>query len=149
MGNAWSIRPELRFFVTLIGRDACWEWPGMRDPCGYSRIGIDGKYVSGHRFAYELLVGEIPEGLEIDHLCRNRACVNPMHMEVVSHAENMARTKKGYGDLCPYGHVLEGENVYHRKDPGRAHSGSLICRKCVARRAREYKARKRLAGERG
>lgn len=70
----------------------CWLWTGHLDRYGYANFGL-GKHrmVKVHRFAYELLVGPIPEGLEIDHLCRVRHCVNPAHMEPVTHAENMAR----------------------------------------------------------
>jgi hypothetical protein len=74
--------------------DACWEWTGSRTPHGYGQIresGVGSALVHAHRVAYEAAVGPIPEGLEIDHLCRNRACCNPAHLEPVTHQENIQR----------------------------------------------------------
>lgn len=70
----------------------CWEWTGGRSAAGYGMIRDEGQVVVyAHRALYQLLVGPIPEGLELDHLCRNRACVNPAHVEPVTHEENMRR----------------------------------------------------------
>lgn len=80
--------PHERFWPKAeVGEDSeCWPWVGSRDPYGYGRLKINGKFRGAHRLAYELSVGSIPEGLEIDHLCRNRCCVNPAHLEPVTHA---------------------------------------------------------------
>jgi hypothetical protein len=97
--------------------------------------------VQAHRFAYELLVGPIPEGLELDHLCRNHACVNPAHLEPVIHVENIRR-----GDTdaqgrcnrdkthCPAGHPLDEANTYHNPHGWRA------CRTCNRESTARYRA---------
>lgn len=85
---------EERFFQFCTPGDGCWEWTGARQPDGRYDYGMfwDGtRAVRAHRFAYELLVGPIPVGLELDHLCRNPPCVNPAHLEPVTHAENIRR----------------------------------------------------------
>jgi len=91
--------PEERFWVKVTGQpdpDACWIWLGSLTSGGYGRFHkcrINGKsiVVRAHRFAYELMVDVIPEGLEPDHLCRNLRCVNPAHIELVTHAVNVQR----------------------------------------------------------
>jgi hypothetical protein len=75
-----------------VASDGCWNWTGALSRNGYGRFGPQaGLTVGAHRFAYELLVGPIPEGLDLDHLCRNRRCVNPAHLEPVGRSENLAR----------------------------------------------------------
>lgn len=78
----------------------CWLWRGAVDPTGYGRFFLDGRMDYAHRAAYRLLVGPIPEGLDIDHLCRVRACVNPQHLEAVTRRENLLR-----GDTLTRAHV--------------------------------------------
>lgn len=108
--------PEARFW-SKVDKDGplpkwapclgpCWLWtPPVDRSTGYGRINIDRSNIGAHRFAYELLVGPIPEGLQIDHLCRVRACVNPAHLEPVTVSENVRREMfaRGHGgrDLCP------------------------------------------------
>lgn len=85
---------EIRFWPKVDrsgGPDACWPWLGRRDKLGYGGIHLGG-YGKAHRIAYRSVHGEIPPGLEIDHLCRNPSCVNPAHLEAVTHRENLRRS---------------------------------------------------------
>jgi hypothetical protein len=105
--------------------EPCWLWTtSLLDRHGYGKFGIDGRTLQAHRVAYEMFIGPIPDGLVIDHLCRNRACVNPAHMEPVTVAENNRRGAIGARTQCFRGHSLEGDNVYVGPD------GARRCRLC-------------------
>lgn len=117
-----------RFWSKVDRSGACWLWTGLKLPHGYGRFGIGGRAdhrdVLAHRFAYELLVGPIPGGLQIDHLCRVRACVNPAHMEPVTGAENTRRGGNAAKTHCKRGHEFSTANTYTR------HDGRRQCRAC-------------------
>ena len=91
----------------------CWEWTGYRNTDGYGKVVIDKKQRYVHRVVWEALVGTIPDGHQIDHLCRNPPCCNPDHLQVVTPVENIRR---GFGNVrktyCPQGHRYSGENLY-------------------------------------
>jgi hypothetical protein len=89
-----------RFWEKVAKGEGCWLWTGARLRGGYGTINAGGHAATSllaHRVAYELVRGPIPDGLQIDHLCRNRACVNPYHMEPVSQAENLRRGRLARG----------------------------------------------------
>lgn len=107
----------------------CWLWTAATSNVGYSVYSINRKLVYGHRFSYESLVGPIPKGLDIDHLCRVRCCVNPDHLEPVTRRENVIRGHRWNGHKrptrCPSGHLYSGDNLYINK------LGRYVCRICT------------------
>lgn len=96
----------------------CWFWTGAWDRQGYGNTMLPGRrFIGVHRLAYQLAHGEVAEGLDIDHLCRVRCCVNPLHLEAVSHRENMLRgntfsARFAAKTHCSKGHELTGDNVW-------------------------------------
>lgn len=156
VGTPWSGRGKPLNWMTLEDRllygveshdeGECWIWKrNKRD--GYGRLKHNGALANAHRVAYELWVGPIPEELQIDHLCRNRACINPAHLEPVTHAENMRRGATKGGALgpppvthCKHGHEFTPENTGWCAGD---REGQRYCRKCAARRTRDYYWRNR------
>ena len=143
-------RETVRFWskVERPNGSDCWNWIGGSTRDGYGQFHpfrLRGK-VQAHRYAYEFMVGPIPEGLTLDHLCRNRACVNPRHLEPVTHRVNILRgTGQSARNLkkthCAQGHEYTKENTYIRYD------GRRVCRVCQRKWMRE-KMRRRRARER-
>lgn len=99
--------------------DGCWEWLGAKQPSGYGKMYWDYKTLLAHRVVYELVRGPIPEGLQLDHLCRNPSCVNPSHLEAVTARENVLRSdstagRNGRKTHCKRGHEFTPANTYIR-----------------------------------
>ena len=106
----------------------CWVWDKAKDSCGYGNVWLAGKMYKVHRVVYEEIIGPIPAELELDHLCRNRACYNSEHLEAVTHMENMRRGKQARKTQCPQGHLYSGDNLYTRKREGG--SKARYCKTC-------------------
>lgn len=133
--------PE-RFWLRVDKTDKCWLWTGPPRPDGYGQTWDGERVWLSHRYAWFLVNGPVPKGLELDHLCRVRACVNPAHLEPVTHRENILRgtapaalhAKKTH---CPKGHPYSPENTYRRKS-GRQ-EGARVCRTCTLARMERYR----------
>lgn len=109
--------------------DGCWEWTGALTASGYAEIRRTPKTLRVHRVMYELFVGPIPEGLVLDHLCRNLRCVRPAHLEPVTQRENLARgISRSAQTHCANGHEFTSDNTYVR--PSRPKW--RVCRTCRA-----------------
>ena len=124
--NLW-----LRFWRN-VRADGCWLWRGATFKAGYGAFSVAGHVALAHRLSYECWVGPIPHGLEIDHLCRVRSCVNPLHLEAVTPRENMRRGA-GHGSEahCPHGHAYDEANTYRNR-------GKRYCRECARAASRKW-----------
>lgn len=117
-----------RLWSKIDASGSCWEWLAYREN-GYGKFRLNGKSCMAHRVVWETLVGPIPAGLQVDHLCRNRGCVNPDHLELVTQQENILRGQSACAwnarkNVCKRGHPLTDANLYVYPSGGRA------CRAC-------------------
>ena len=137
---------DIERFIAFVQADPdtyCWNWTGKQNSKFYGYFWYNQTTAQAYRFSYETFRGPIPEGLEIDHLCRNTSCVNPDHLEVVTRRENLLRGSSPVGINvrklhCVHGHPFNEKNT--RVDPK---SGSRYCKTCCRKNAvRYYHAKK-------
>lgn len=116
--------------------DGCWIWKGRINYAGYGQTYWEGRAWYIHRAVWVDVNGPVPDGLDLDHLCRVRSCCNPAHLEPVTRAENVRRGKlhlvNGSKTACPQGHPYDEANTRYNKD------GSRACRLCEGARALRY-----------
>lgn len=125
---AVPMTPEERFWSNVEKSEGCWVWQRVILPSGYGQVKWKGRSRRAHRVAYELAVGPIPRGLQLDHLCRNRACVRPDHLEAVTARVNTLRgntitAANARKTHCIHGHAFTPENTYR-------YQGKRACKAC-------------------
>jgi hypothetical protein len=140
----WALKVKL----PCDGANGCWEWMGATvgkrgTRRSYGQISVNRRTVLAHRYSYERFVGPIPAGLQLDHLCRNPACVNPAHLEAVTQRTNILRgespcARNASMTHCPCGLALKGKNLYVAPDGSRR---CVECRKQLARRRHAERTR--------
>lgn len=124
--------------MTTLLPNGCAVYTGS-GPDGYGTIGVQGRSWLVHRYAYELLVAPIPKGLQMDHLCRNRKCWNPQHLEPVTQTENARRGFWALKTHCNRGHVYDEANTIINAN------GHRVCRACITIREAKYRAQRQVA----
>lgn len=137
-------RPAIDRFLDFIQQspEGCWLWTGHTNAKGYAVFGRgDGstKVCLAHVFSYEHFVGPVPEGKELDHLCRVRRCVYYGHLEAVTHLENVRRGDNYHKTHCKYGHELTGENVVLT---ARGYRNCRMCKNIAGEKARRAKGQR-------
>jgi len=138
--NNLDYDPQSFFEMADLG-EKCWTWLGSKYQNGYGKLGRAG--VMAHRIAYELTKGDVPPDMCLDHLCKNRLCVNPDHLEVVTLVENVMRGDSQHAvnarkTHCIRGHAFTKENTYIRKD-----RNTRSCKECARMTNAIYVSRER------
>lgn len=132
-----SVDELIETYVSIEQNTGCWIWMGTLDPDGYGVAKIEGSPRRAHRVVYQRLIGPIPDGMHLDHLCRHRFCVNPDHLEPVTSAENTRRALPFLKrtERCPLGHeyVVNGQGKWRRRR----------CNECSVERVRRLRAQRR------
>ena len=141
-----KINTERDFWLKVDKGSGCWEWLGHKTQGGYGVYPFEGRTHTAHRLSYRFAKGPIPTGLEIDHLCRNHGCVNPDHIEAVTHRVNMVRgntfiAAKVGQTHCIHGHLFNEKNTYIKPN------GTRMCRSCSASRAKRRRDRRKASLE--
>lgn len=120
------------------GETECWLWNRSVRSDGYGTYYANGRQNYAHRFAYETLVGPVPKGLQLDHLCRVRNCINPNHLEPVTQEENTRRaTEANRRTACPHGHPYDETNTY-------LYQGYKKCKTCKLEATRKWRKQNEL-----
>ncbi len=127
-----------------VKENGCWEWTSHKSHKGYGEFWFKGKTIRAHRYIYEIYKAIIPRGKELDHLCRNILCVNPDHLELVTHRENILRGKnppamKARQTHCIHGHPFDLFNTYYNK-------GNRQCKQCLLNTNRKRRDKKECQG---
>ncbi len=118
-----------RFWDKVEKTDYCWNWKANKYKDGYGQFSIGKRKIAAHRYSYILARGDIQEDFVVDHLCGNKSCVNPLHLEVVTQKENVKRGIKNRTNInkthCKRGHIFDEENTYINS------KGRKVCRQCI------------------
>lgn len=138
-----QFKKDLLFWsqVSVLGEDDCWEWQTSLSIYGYGQFNFKKKMVRAHRYAFENLVEKIKPGMYIDHICRNRKCVNPMHLRQVTPRQNLLENSMNpfaimhNNNVCKNGHPLDENNTIKYKNKNRI---QRRCRICTRKAWREW-----------
>ena len=140
-----ELSEQLQNKISPEPNSGCWLWTGALERCGYGQVHIKRKNKMAHRIIYEFYKGPIPEGYELDHLCRVRSCVNPDHLEIVRHITNVQRGNSGINHSskthCKHGHEFSEANIHYNFNRG---TRERVCITCMKRRSRLNYEKRRL-----
>lgn len=134
---------EARFWSKVrLAESGCWEWKASTNDLGYGKVWTGQGLTGAHVAAYQMVLGEIPDGLELDHLCRNPSCVYPYHLEPVTHRENVRRGWRARTHCRNGEHPRTPDNILIEKQGG-ARADKASCRECVRNRQRRADANRK------